>query len=523
MHWNRILTGTVFLSLGLLTLLLIGLSQEPLCIDSKVVEKINRSTLGEPFSESVFRCLARKRVPYSSYFAAHLPQWADRIHQTERFLESIEPFYRKVHITIVPQQGLFFQVHNHQIRIGEDLLASPGHLERALIKVWYRERSRAEFASSQVVEEAMVDLIYFAQTGSLDISDTNKVLDWKKYSNSGVFALQSRAAYCESPWRKTEHYLLCTALPADLSSLAPEHPDLSLRPLLSQSLIASYLSLSGAERYQLFQGFAEYLRSERTIVFYEKGGQKNVSAILGLAQHLKNSQIFVTEARAVQGQEVFLSFAKAFQQQLNSKGYYDATIEATFDYLFVSHDVLNQQSSLLESLQKYAKENSQQQIAVRDPHALWILPSGHPLPVDSLSPIKAKRAIVQICGAYNFSYVLGYVKDAEKLLVVSNCGENQKIDYDWYLKGGVEAFSVHNPQVRFVQYHLPSLAMRSLDLKDVKSVEEFLQSQDLNHLATKSLGWRYVSWDQAALAYRPKAVIDGIEWFRVTTVPGSKL
>ena len=526
MHWNRILFGTTVLSFGLVSLLLIYLSQEPLCIDSRVVERIDKLSLAPSSQgpETVYRCAVRKSVPYSGYFAQNLPPWADRIKKTERFLESIEPFYRRVQIAIVPKQDSFYQVHNHQIRMGEGMLDLPGHLERALIKVWFRERNQNKFDSGILMEEVVTDFLLFALEGDVKVQDLKQgFVNWKAPLSVGPFILQSQGAYCESPWRRSEHYYACDSITFETAKISASMSDLSLRPLLTQLWIRSYLDLSGSDRYRFVKQFANLVRSARKDLSFQDVSLGKVSAMTEMVRHLKQTQRYVTSASLLESEKSMIKFQRNYMGHLHQFGFYDSSIEAQVDFIYVSQESLAPDSEVLSSLAKYTKKNVEAQVAVRDEKSLWIMPSRFPLAVDSISQIKSKRMAVQICGNYDFSFVFSFAEQTEKLLVINECNKKRSIDYTWYVEEGIESFSSHHPDLAFVQYHIPSLAMKATELKGIKNVFDVIQPRWNPESVLHSLGWQKVLWNETARAYRPQAVIDGIEWFRLNSVRESSL
>ncbi|HEY8269835.1 MAG TPA: hypothetical protein VIG33_03040, partial [Pseudobdellovibrionaceae bacterium] len=104
------------------------MTQKPACIDSKVVERIDRG------SESVFRCGLNRHVPFSTYFTKHLSAIEERVQQIEKFTEMIAPYKASLRLVILKNKPNYFQVSKNLIYVGEPLLETRGHLEKALLK-----------------------------------------------------------------------------------------------------------------------------------------------------------------------------------------------------------------------------------------------------------------------------------------------------------------------------------------------------------------------------------------------------
>ncbi|MFM6929893.1 MAG: hypothetical protein ACKOX6_15595, partial [Bdellovibrio sp.] len=112
-----------------------------------------------------------KETPYSTYFGDHVKDLNTRIERIERVLGSIEPFHRKVQVTILNDHPYVFKIQNHRLYIGQKLLEAPGHLEKGLAKIWYRERISHPFAQQDLMEEVVTDFALYLEHGDLDIGD----------------------------------------------------------------------------------------------------------------------------------------------------------------------------------------------------------------------------------------------------------------------------------------------------------------------------------------------------------------
>lgn len=513
----RWLTSLSFVCFGLLSLMVLQMTKRPLCIDSKVVERIDR--LAESGTDSVFRCALNKATPYSQFFSEHVKDLSYRIQQTERLLESMEPFYRKVQITILQDRPYLFRVQGHQIYIGERLLEAPGHLEKGLLKIWYRERNEALFSEQALMEEVVTDFLLYLQSGDLDIGDPTTKIKTALRKVKWPYVIKSVSAYCDSPWKQSEHFAACQNKQEAVSLIDQQVIELSLRPLLVTSWIRSFKDLSVKERFYFTQNLPQLLRSEHSPalpivpVAGIPGAQETI--LLRAADAIKNVNSFVATSQAMKDSEVHRLFVANFTNELRSNGFQDAFAEASFDVLYVSQEGLSESSKVFQQFVKIAKAQPKLQIALQDKENLWMLPSRYPIPLKSFGQIKATRTVVEKCGGYNFSYVMDYADVTEKLLVVDHCDSKREIQFSRFLSEGAEGFGAQNKGIAFVQFHLPSLLMKKTELEQVANVFEFIQKRDVESPSFKSLGWREVHWSEQAKAYQPKAYVDAIEWFRV--------
>lgn len=515
----RWLTALSFVSFCLLSLTILHMTKRPLCIDSRVVERVDR--LAPRGTETVFRCAVNRATPYNTYFAENLRSLNTRIAAIERLLESMEPFYRRVQVTILPDRPYAFRVQGHQVFIGEKLFEAPGHLEKALAKIWFRERNQTLFAQQELMEEVLTDFLVFLEQGDLDIGDPDTLTTTAVRKVRWPYVIKSVEAYCDSPWKLSEHFAACRQKEESASALGNIVVETSLRPLLVHSWVQAYLSLSGAERFQFINNIPLFLRSEHTEPLPMITGLAGVggqTSLLKAAESIRNISAFISTSKTLKESAAHRVFVANMTNELQRNGFQEAFAEATFDLLYVSKQKLGNGDLILKHLQELAKENGKIQMAVRDGEHLWMLPSKYPIPLKSFGQIKATRTVVEKCGGYNFSYVMDYADLTEKLLVVDHCDLKKPIVFGKYLKEGAEGFGTENKGVAFVQFHLPSLLMKKAELESVANVFDFIQKRDVDSPSFRSLGWREVHWSEQANAYQPHGHVDAIEWFRTPTV-----
>lgn len=514
----RWLTSLSVVCFGLLSLAILQMTKRPLCIDSKVVERVDR--ISEQGNQSIFKCAFNKNVPYSSYFSDEVKDLTYRVQQTERLLESIEPYTRKVQLTILADRPYLFVVQGYNIFIGEKLIEAPGHLEKALIKIWYRERNEALFAQQDLMEEVVTDFLLFLQGGDLDLGDPDTRIKTALHRVKWPYVIKSVPAYCESPWKKSEHFAVCKDIQEASETLDKQVVEMSLRSLVVTSWIRSFKLLNGQERFAFLENLPRLLRSEHSPLLpltssAEEPGVPG-GALVAAAVAIKNINAFMLTSSTMKDSETHRLFVSNFTNELRSNGFQDAFAEAFFDLLYVSKEPLTEKSPMYLQFLKIAKENPRLQLALQDQDNLWMLPSKYPIPLQSFGQLKAHRTVVEKCGGYNFSYVIDYAEKTEKLLVVDHCDAAKEVLYTQFLKDGAEGFAAQNKTTTFVQFHLPSLLMKKSDLADVSNVLEFIQKRDVENASFQSLGWREIHWSKQANAYQPKAYVDAIEWFRVT-------
>jgi hypothetical protein len=490
---------------------MVYLSRRPLCIDSRVVERIDRG------SESVFQCSQNHHVPFSIYFYENLPEIEARVQTVEKFLEHIEPIASHLRLVVLKDKPNYFVIQGNTLYIGEDLLASRGHLEKFLVKKWYRENSQNLFAYEGLFEEVFTDFMIYLIKGSLQIEDPFRGVQTKLNGSRWPQVLKSTKAYCQSPWKRSEHYEFCRDVkPAD-DLRGDQILELSVRPLLVSSWVASYKALSFRDQYNFVKLLKELISTDHIpdLPLVRTGGLiPETNPLAEASEAIKNISYFLTSSSLTQYSESHRVFITLVANNLGRLGFNESFGGAFFDVLFISDTKLAQNSETFKHFLSLSKKNPKMKIAIKDPDNLWMLPSTYPVHWKSLDSLRAERTVYSKCGHYDFNFVWSFANLTDKLMIVNTCG-GKIINLTSYLKDGPEGFGAQNKDVGFIQFHIPSLLMRKDKLAHVDNVYDLISRREIDNPVFQSLGWRELKYSEKAEAYQPKSFVDGIEWFKV--------
>jgi hypothetical protein len=222
----------------------------------------------------------------------------------------------------------------------------------------------------------------------------------------------------------------------------------------------------------------------------------------------------MSDRSAKGGGSAFSSLTAAFASRLQKAGFRDAKANVNLDFLILSERELQMDSELLKSLTQFAEARPALKIAIKDPKNLWLLPTGNVLPVEDMAGLTADRLAVLRCNRFDFEWVFSFEANAKKLFVIDSCGGALPDLRPWILEGP-EGFARANKDFKFIQFHLPSLALRKLELDRSKDVRSVIEGRDVTDPVFQTLGWQELNWSENAQAYRPRAYVDAIEWFRI--------
>lgn len=467
------------------------LSKNPLCIDSRTVERLDRIADGR--IESAWRCRLRRDVPWSRTLFRDLPALSRRIETVEDALWRIEAFQSPLRLTILADRPWFFRVEKGSIVIGAKLVVAEGHLERAFVKAWLIERNPA-FARSGVHEEAVADLVTAILRGTVAFEDPFVGLRTRTDAR-WPHALKGASHYCTSPWKFSEHFETCGR---NAESLAPIATSASLRPFLSSALMDSWQNMNLRDRIGFLRQLPGWLASYASPV--PMADDRAIAAAMKAVRGFPG--LFEV------GVLPFDALGAVFRRKLAARGFTETDDRIDVDVLIVS-----EVTPALKGLSEVA-DQGRLKIAVRDGRGLTILPGRLKLQAQDLDDIRVHRMAVIRCGGFDFDWALSFEGVAQKLFVVDAC-DRKAVELRSWLIDGAEGFAKANPGVRFVQLHLPSLAMKKPEIDRAADVMKAIASHQEPNSVARSLGWSEVMAVEETGAYRPRAPIDAIEWFRL--------
>lgn len=494
--------------------LLLYESRKPLCIDSKYVEKIDR--LGDADVSTVYKCSYRQLSENRSYFEDKILNLHYRIQKIEKFISEVGALQAPVQIVIIANQPQLFQVLKHKIYIGEKLAFAEGHLEKALLKIWYRERDSSNFIYKDLAEEVATDFMLFLATGKMEIHDpfSEEVLGiedsefilWPQVLKSGL-------EYCKSSWKISEHYDLCNKNIDSIDKVLQSKPyELSLRPLLAKAWIGAYGKLSLNEKHAIEQSLNNLVISPRQpelpiidLAVHANSPLSYTSYIISvMSQYLSNGEL-------IKFDPAFNFFLIQISKELQKLGFGESQAILNTDILFWTKE----STEILDNLLKLSRQDPHTQIVMRTPDKVILLPSKFSMNLDSIKEIRTRSLVIEHCGRLDFDFIYSFENFADKLLIIENCNEKSLIDYSAFTKEGTAGFARANKKLSFIQFHLPSLSLRKDLLQGQIDIFNLIANRDSNNPLVQALGWQELEWKEQIGAYQPKAEVEAIQFFRV--------
>lgn len=484
---------TSFVALSLSGLFL---ARKPLCIDSRVVERIDR--VGLDSSESLYRCGLNRDTPFAPVLYRQLRSLQARISDVEEGLNRIRPLTPGLRVVILENRPWAFRLLGSSLYIGDKILQSPGHLERGLIKAWLRERDFAADGDRDLREEVLSDLVLFALTGQQTGPD-----------EAWPYGLQNAEGYCLSPWRLSEHFELCENGRRDDEAIAAR---LSLRGLLSSAVIHGWQDLSLPQQINFLRQLPLWLGSRVPSEIQAEVHPVDGDALSVAMAARGRFERWIFEKGRRDPSGLAAQFGRYVEGQLKRAGARGID-DVDFDLMVVAPEPQTKDSSFIAQLAEEAQAHPEWRIAIQDRQKIWILPSRQSFVIRG-PHLKADRVATFRCGPFDLDWVFGFEGSAQKLLVINSCHPSE-VDLKAWIRGGVEGFATSHPHISFVQFHLPSLQLRRPFLDVRQDLSRLMQQRDLNAPLFQVLGWQNLDWSEKTGAYHPRAVVEGIESFRM--------
>ncbi|MEZ0392957.1 MAG: hypothetical protein ACAH59_12125 [Pseudobdellovibrionaceae bacterium] len=499
--WTGVLLGTLLI----LIVAFAYTARTPLCIDSKLIERID--SISDQGTASAYRCSQRKHVDYDANLVTQTRKLGPRLQQLEKYFEWLGPLKSKIHLTVIAGPGEHFRIQGREIIISESILNSEGQLEKAVFRFWFRERAPLTLQSQQLVEESLTDFLYYSFAGALDLQEplTQISLDQDEDAR-WPRVLSNQKGYCDSLWKSNEHLRICQDALIERSENEIEL--LTLRPLITQSLIESYKELSTQDRIEVLRfialNFKSFQFDEKNfgVTYLERKRQSYYQAI----SHLENWVYFFNQLGRSSASVQRLS--QFFQKTLKQRGFDEAMPEARLD-LLVFADALNEKQ--IQEILTETKAHPHALIGIESKGKIQMGAASVPLSLQLLGEVRSPRAVYFHCGIPKLQELESLSRKIEKLTFINACGQSQ-FRFDGLFNSGIEGFARQNPKVKFAEFHLPSLILAVEKLKG-KNPIDYLKQNQTGSLAP--IGWGDPKYDQSVDAYRAQSVIEAIDWYRL--------
>ncbi len=491
-------------TLALFLVLFAYLVRKPLCIDSKLVERID--SLSPSGSSSAYRCGLRRHVDFDPVLASQARELSRKFQKFERFFDLLGPLKSRVNLTVISGQGNNYKIHDHDLVINESLLKSPGELEKALLRIWFRERVTDDLQSQPLLEESVTDLLYYAFAGRLDLQKVTTGLSLQSDREARwPRILATWKGYCQGMWTSTQDLKSC----ADRVDSKQQLQIQSIRPLLSQSLIESFSSLSSSDQIEFLRSFSRNLNKAQFQVdnFGRSDAEPFQQGYQEAAAQIENWIYFFNQLS--RESEQLQKFSMIFESTLKRRGFDSDSHKSFIDILVFTESLKKEQS---QDLLKQIEKNERDLIAVEFDKGQIQMNFGFEA-VDGriFAPIMASNGLYLHCGIPSLHEIGKFAKRVQKLIYVHYC-PGQKIRLEGLFSDGIKSFASQNPDLKFAEFHMPSLMLAIEKLPGQNPLELLSHAQGDS---LQKIGWQKPRYDKSINAFHAQSVIEMVDWYRL--------
>lgn len=405
--------------------------KKPLCIDSKIVQKIDRiysprEGQTSPQVDSLYNCSHYKTPGFSSYFYENAEILNRRLNRFEILAGRLASGLSLSLVIDESQPQRALEIKNNQIILGIQRLESP-ELEAEMLKQALLKKT---FKNQPELAEAVADFS----------------TDYQRDSNS-------------------------------------------LRQVWQMSF----------NQLNIFEQLSFKLDLPRALALYaSRSGDTALDALTDF--------ILKSKAESSLG---FKSFSKVMSDQMMRVGLTPSSHK--FDVIIQ----ISQRSKLdLNDIKKWSAENLDLKAAVQDSSGLYALPYMIRVPPSGAHAKTDWRILFKNAG-FMADTMDEYFNNTEHLVLVDTPKNLKQVQFRPLFKQSLTAFLAHNKQLDFIQFHMSSFQFRSSYLRPVKNYFAWLKDQNTNPIKQKGLGWQSQFWSLELQAYKPVAVYDAIQYYRV--------
>lgn len=437
-QWYRVQKPYKKRPLGLILLLLMILmgfevgTKKPLCISSKIVNKIDRVALSEDatskstFTESIYSCSTYKIPAFSVYFYENLDSLNSRLSKIEK-VSALLGLHGRLDIEINETSSGQLKLKNNKIIVSRDSLDN-GNLEKLVVSVLLLQNMKFESAQ-------FVGFLSGWLTGQVN-------------ADSGI----------EEIWND------------------------------------SFQNLDLYEKFKFKEAVFSELRKFPD--FRHKSLSENMLDLLK------------SESSSVQ------SFKTVFEDKMKNLGIADTS--SGVDLIFQNKSGSDFDS---ENLLALAKRFKTKRILFEDETGAYVLPTMAKLDASANSQLKTQLRVLLVDNktALNFN---PYFKNTERLVVFKSKAVASKLNFSNLfasedLTKNELSFLNANKNFDVIQFHVPSLRYRQSQLSQIKDYFGLLKEAKSFAAKKKQLGWESEVWSIEAQAFKPIAVYDVIQYYRI--------
>lgn len=523
MTQNRWLTLLVVSLLSSLTLFM-WMRQSPLCINSKLVKKIDiqtsevlsggssSNTKNESWikaknvnakSAEAYSCSLEQNVVYNDELRILIEKITPSLKLVEDFFGSnihpIEWAWRKSMETDVAKRSW----RQWKIQGDKIIYSGPADLENSsnavsevfldsvlAVQLQIPGSPVQENRTALALAQAYLDVLKFSlglSSQSLDF----KVDQWSLNQSSW-------SAYCSSREISVLDYSACGK-----SAAAAYLEPMNLRPFFRESFKQALLALPLSKQQETLKQLAQLFIS------WTQGNELPHSSMKSIAidEIHKTTSLFLKKVEA--WPEFYSELRRAFEQ----RGWAPENSETVFQKMVYFPQKEDQEKKDISAFLVQNPNLRDQLVAIQTGTWLWMPHLYAPIEVASIGSYRVYNMVVVSCENPTLSFLAKLSEITEHVLFVRDCDSRQPIKLESYFKSGIDYFAVENEKVDFVRFHMPSFR---LALKSEKANPfELVAKSKWNAPYFSRIGWQKPNWQKKSHYFKANSAIEVIDSYRI--------
>lgn len=372
-----------------------------------------------------------------------------------------------------------------------------------VIKHWVSDQNR-NLPRFDLLHETLTHFIFYSIVGR----EPN--LPEKRESRAPVFwkSVQKNShANCISDWRLTPKWQLCINRHYQFFETRTDFIKERLQHKFNQSWINSYRRLSLSEKSQLFKFVLNRVKHFNI--------DESLLKEASFSNHIQSMSSFWYLNEYFPTKNANKAMLASIIKDFNQINFVNIVDKSKFDLVIFKEGLKLATFDGSESMLKPLKDKESSLVALSNGDDFSIFPIKKTIKLSSFSKWYSNQIVVESCRPLRMKEILKYTEYTEKLLLIYTCHPLNAEKLAQLTKSGILNYAQTNNEEMFAHFHLPSLVSKRNLIDPNLEVFQFLTERSQKNSVYELFGWRELNWDQISKTYRPKAIVDAVNLFRV--------
>jgi len=426
---------------------------------------------------------------------------ADQVNHQLEILNFLTPSSRFL-LTLTDDTNQLYTT-KRRLTVSTNLVNTTDILPYAVIKSWVEDQNK-NLPKFDLLHETVTYFIFYSITGREPVlplqTETRAPVFWKSVQKSSH-------PNCISDWKLTPKWQLCINRYYQFFETRTDFIKERLQHKFNQSWISAYQRLSLNEKSQLFK----FVLSRIKTFSIEPSLLKEAS----FSNYIQSMSSFWYMNEYFPTQNANKAMLASIIKDFNQINFVNIVDKSKFDLVIFKEGLKLATFDGSESLLKPIKNDPTSLVALSNGDDFSVFPIKKTIKISSFSRWSANQIVVESCRPLKMKELLKYTEYTEKLLLIYTCNPLKAEKVARLTKAGILNYAQLNNEEMFAHFHLPSLVSKRNLIDPNLEVFQFLTERSQKNSVYELFGWRELNWDQISKTYRPKAVVDAVNLFRV--------